>query len=516
MTVNEDFFSKYAHKIQTPKSIKILIKNYPRKKKVILCHGVFDVVHPGHIRHLAYAKTKADILIVSVTADRFITKGSYRPHVPEKLRALNLAAFEMVDYVLIDGNSTPHNLLKKIKPDYFAKGFEYTSRGLPKATESEKKTLTSYGGKLIFTPGDVVYSSSKFLNLSLPNLTYEKLMLLMKNDNITFLDLKNYLKKIKKLSVHIIGDTIVDSYSRASFIGGQTKTPTFSVMFNKRDDYIGGAAIVALHLAAAGAKVTFSTVLGNDDFGKIVLKELKKNKIKVNYFYDNKRPTTNKNTFISSEYRLLKVDTLDNTPISEDTINKIIKIIKKNSCDIVIFSDFRHGIFHGGSTENFCKSVPKNSFKIADSQVASRWGNITEFKNFDLITPNEREARFSLADQDSTVGGLIGSLRKETNSKNIILKLGSRGLVAVSQKKPDDVLSLSSFADDIQDAVGSGDALLAYASLVLKVSNSLTAAVIIGSIAAACECAIDGNMPITENLILQKIESIEKKIQYIG
>jgi rfaE bifunctional protein nucleotidyltransferase chain/domain len=211
MTVNEDFFSKYAHKIQTLKSIKILIKNYPRKKKVILCHGVFDVVHPGHIRHLAYAKTKADILIVSVTADRFIAKGSYRPHVPEKLRALNLAAFEMVDYVLIDGNSTPHSLLKKIKPDYFAKGFEYTSRGLPKATELENKTLTSYGGKLIFTPGDVVYSSSKFLNLSLPNLTYEKLMLLMKNDNITFLDLKNYLKKIKKLSVHIIGDTIVDS-----------------------------------------------------------------------------------------------------------------------------------------------------------------------------------------------------------------------------------------------------------------------------------------------------------------
>jgi len=514
MSLSADFFSKYEHKIKTVQNIKPLIKNFPRKKKVILCHGVFDVVHPGHIRHIAYAKTKADILIVSITADKFITKGIYRPHVPQKLRALNLAAFEMVDYVLIDNNPTPLDLLKKIKPDFFAKGFEYTSKGLPKATEIENKTLSSYGGQLIFTPGDVVYSSSKFLNLALPDLNFEKLILLMKNSKLTFLDLKNYLKKIKKLSVHVIGDTIVDSYSRTNFIGGQTKTPTFSVLFNKKEDYTGGAAIVALHLAAAGAKVRFSTILGNDDLGKKVLSDLKKNKIKVNYFYDNNRPTTNKNTFISSGYRLLKVDTLDNTPISEETIEKIIKILKLNTSDIVIFSDFRHGIFHGRSTPKFCKNISKKTFKVADSQVASRWGNITEFRNFDLITPNEKEARFSLADQDSTVGGLIGALRKKTNSKNIILKLGSRGLVCSGSKAINEVVSIGSFAENVLDAVGSGDALLAYSSLVLRVSGSLAAASIIGSIAAACECEIDGNKPITQDLILKKINSIEKKIQY--
>ena len=156
------------------------------------------------------------------------------------------------------------------------------------------------------------------------------------------------------------------------------------------------------------------------------------------------------------------------------------------------------------------------SFKVADSQVASRWGNITEFKNFDLITPNEKEARFSLADQDSTVGALVGKLKESTNSKNIILKLGVRGLVCSGQKKPNEVLALGSFTDNVVDAVGSGDALLAYASLVLKVSNSPAAACIIGSIAAACECEIDGNKPITQNLVLEKIKEIEKKIQYSG
>ena len=149
--MSQDFFSKYSFKVKTIKSIKPLIKKFPRNKKVILCHGVFDVVHPGHIRHLAYAKTKADILVISITGDKYITKGTYRPHVPQKLRALNLAAFEMVDYVIIDDNATPHNLLRKIQPDFFAKGFEYTAKGLPKATESENKTFAPMSPTSIIT-----------------------------------------------------------------------------------------------------------------------------------------------------------------------------------------------------------------------------------------------------------------------------------------------------------------------------------------------------------------------------
>ena len=67
--------------------------------------------------------------------------------------------------------------------------------------------------------------------------------------------------------VHVVGDTIVDSYTRTNLIGGQTKTPTFSVLYQGQDDYIGGAGIVAQHLNAAGADVTFSTVLGKDSLG---------------------------------------------------------------------------------------------------------------------------------------------------------------------------------------------------------------------------------------------------------
>ena len=513
--MSKEFFKKYEYKIKSIKELK-KINTRNVKEKIILCHGVFDVVHPGHVRHLAYAKTKANKLIVSITCDKHIKKGAYRPHVPEKLRALNLAAFEMVDYVLIDENPKPLKNIRILKPDYFAKGFEYSSNGLPKATKEEATVVKSYGGKIIFTPGDVVYSSSKFLEGSLPELGHEKLLLLMHQNSISFDYLKDIIDKFKNFSIHVVGDTIVDTYTRTNLIGGQTKTPTFSVHYINKDDYVGGAGIVAQHLQAAGAKVKFSTVIGDDSLKQFVKNELKKNKLDANILIDSTRPTTHKNVFIASDYRLLKVDTLDNRPISEELVNKLILSIKNYKSDALVFSDFRHGIFNQISTPQFIKAIPKKTFKVADSQVASRWGNITEFKEFDLITPNERESRFALADQDSTVGQISSLLNDACNYKNLILKLGAKGIFCNSnlQKNNSSYFSLDTFAKNVVDPVGSGDALLAYATLAMLVSKSLVASSIIGSIAAACECEYDGNIPIKPIDVLTKIDWIEKQIDY--
>jgi cytidyltransferase-like protein len=117
----------YSHKIKTAEQLSDIFGQRPRSHKVIMCHGTFDVVHPGHVRHLLYAKTKADILVASLTADEHIKKGNMRPYVPQDLRAINLAAMEMVDYVVIDSDPTPIRNLGIIKPDYFAKGYEYTA-----------------------------------------------------------------------------------------------------------------------------------------------------------------------------------------------------------------------------------------------------------------------------------------------------------------------------------------------------------------------------------------------------
>ena len=321
-----------------------------------------------------YAKSKADILIVSITADRFIKKGMYRPHIPQNLRALNLAALEVVDFVIIDEKPKPDWLLKKIKPEFFAKGYEYNADKLHVDSAAEMKIVKSYGGEMIFTPGDVIYSSTNLINEKLPNIDKEKTLSVMQENDIKFDIIKKKLNKFKNKKIHVVGDTIIDVYTRASVIGGQIKTPTLSVLHQKADVYIGGAAIVAQHLKAAGANVTFTTILGNDEYKAFVIKKLREKKIKVNPIILSTRPTTSKNAIIAGGHRILKIDKVDNQPVNREVIEKICKYIKENKSDCVVLSDFRHGIFHKGSVNKISKSISSKSLKVADSQVSNTMG----------------------------------------------------------------------------------------------------------------------------------------------
>ena len=425
----ESLGSHFKHKIKSAAEIAAIIGAPPRQRKVIMCHGVFDVVHPGHLRHLLYAKSKADILIASLTADHHIAKGRYRPHVPQDLRAINLAAFEIVDYVIIDPEPTPLKNLALIKPDIFAKGYEYQASGLPLKTQDELEVIRSYGGEIIFTPGDHVFSSSQMIEAAPPSLRIEKLLTVMEAGNLTFDGLRRTLDMLGGRRVHVVGDTIVDTFTYASMIGGQTKTPTISVLFDRKTDYVGGAGVVAEHLKAAGADVVFSTVLGEDALKDFVLEGMSKAGVQCKPVIDKTRPTTNKNAIISGGYRLLKVDTLDNRSISDEIVLTLAKAIATEKSDALVLSDFRHGMFNRRTIPSLTDAIPEGMYKVADSQVASRWGNITEFRGFDLITPNEREARFALGDQDFGIRPLAADIYDAAQCKTLILKLGDRGVL---------------------------------------------------------------------------------------
>jgi rfaE bifunctional protein kinase chain/domain len=508
---------KYNHKIKTAEELLPLIGPRPRARKVIMCHGVFDVVHPGHLRHLLYAKGKADLLIASITADIHISKGHNRPHVPQELRALNLAAFEIVDYVVIDRNPTPLKNIALLQPDFFAKGYEYTSDGPPPKTQEEVLALQAYGGEVIFTPGDIVYSSTKLINLAPPSIKNEKLLTFMDSEGLTFGTLRSALEKLDRFRVHVVGDTIVDSYTQTAMIGGQSKTPTISVLYERRDDYIGGAAVVAKHLRAAGAQVTFSTVLGNDGLKDFVLGGLKEHGIDCRAIIDPTRPTTNKNAIVAGGYRLLKLDTLDNRSISDTILERLASTVHDLKCDAIVFSDFRHGIFNRRTIPRLIAAIPAGAFRVADSQVASRWGNITDFKDFDLITPNEREARFALGDQDSGIRPLASSLYDAARCKTLILKLGERGVLtcrSADHESLDSFAVVDSFAERLVDAVGAGDALLSYATLAKIATGSDSVATILGSLAAACACEVDGNVAVGPAELIRKIDAIERAASY--
>jgi rfaE bifunctional protein kinase chain/domain len=508
---------KYAHKIKSVDQLVAAVGKRPRERSVVMCHGVFDLVHPGHIRHLLYAKSKADVLVASLTADVHIHKAHYRPFVPQELRALNLAALEMVDYVIIDQDATPVANIARVQPDFFAKGYEYQAGSLPPKTQEELATIESYGGELLFTPGDIVYSSSALIESGPPDISIDKLLMLMEAEGLSFRQLRSILDEFAGLRVHVVGDTIVDSLTHTTMIGGMTKTPTPSVRFDGRQDFIGGAAIVAAHLAAAGAKVTFSTVLGDDAMRDFVVSGLETLGVEINPILDRARPTTQKNAFVCGDYRLLKVDTIDNRSISDHILDEFADRIRKIPAQAVVFSDFRHGIFNRRTIPTLIDAISEGVFRVADSQVASRWGNILDFKGFDLITPNEREARFSMADQDTGIRPLAAQLHEQAECRMIILKLGDRGVLTCRPGKGNDLRSffvVDSFAERVVDAVGAGDALLAYATLAMVSNGSEVAATILGSMAAAIECEIDGNLPVTCADVARRIDAVEKRAAY--
>lgn len=508
-----------SHKVKTAEEVARLVGARPRDKKVIMCHGTFDIVHPGHVRHLLYARSKGDILIASLTADAHIAKANFRPYVPQELRAFNLAALEPVDYVIIDNDPTPLKNIGTIQPDYFAKGYEYGKDGLHPRTAEEKAAVEAYGGEIIFTPGDIVYSSSHIIELEPPAIAIEKLMSLLEAEKTTLGDVRDALDKLAGIRVHVIGDTIIDSYTHTTLIGGMTKTPTMSVRLENRSDFVGGAGIVAKHLQSAGAEVSFSTVLGDDPLGQFALNDLMQAGINCMPVIDRTRPTTQKNAIIAGGYNLLKIDTLDNRSISERIVSTLAGQIRTTDADIVVISDFRHGIFNRSTIPDLIEAIPLSAFRVADSQVASRWGNILEFAGFDLVTPNEREARFALGDQDSVVRPLGLELYRQSGCRTLILKLGERGLMTFRSLPATDedvrsFFALDSFAEGTVDAVGSGDALLAYAALSLFATQNTVIASVLGSLAAAVECAHQGNVPVRPKDVHEKLDRIERNVYY--
>ena len=506
----------FRRKIKTREQLREAIGPRPRVNKVIMCHGTFDLVHPGHIRHLMYAKDHADVLVASLTSDSHINKANFRPFVPQDLRAMNLAALECVDYVIIDDDETPIENLKFIQPDFFAKGYEYSAEGIHPKTREEMAVIESYGGELLFTPGDLVLSSSAIIETTPPNLATEKLLALLHSEGLNFGDLKTALTKLKGVKVHVVGDTIVDSYTYCSLVGGTAKTPTFSVKHEREVDFPGGAAVVAKHLRQAGAEVVFSTVLGDDALKDFVLKDLEASGIECHAVIDPTRPTTQKNAFITNGYRMLKVDKLDNRPISEHEVNALKDELAKHKVDVVVFSDFRHGIFNKVTIPQLAEAIPAGATRVADSQVANRWGNILEFQDFDLITPNEREARFALGDQDSTVRPMALDLYKKAGCKLLILKLGERGMITYRAPSHEvrAFFTVDSFAEKVVDAVGAGDALLSYAALSMVATKSNVIGSILGALAAAVACEHDGNNPVKPEDVLKKLNALEKRSRF--
>ena len=249
-------------KVQSLESLIALREDARRRGRTFVhCHGCFDVVHPGHIHHLQHAKSRGDVLLVSVSSDANVAKGVSRPLIPDDLRCASLAALECVDAVLLNDFATAAELLERVRPDVYVKGREYESSADPRFL-IERDTVLAHGGEVFFTGGDVVYSSTALIGALTDTGAFnsEKITRYGRDHGLTPASVEALLRRMAGRKVVVIGDTIIDRYHFCEATGVAGEGPMMALHAIAKRDYDGGAAIVAGLAAALGADVTLVAV----------------------------------------------------------------------------------------------------------------------------------------------------------------------------------------------------------------------------------------------------------------
>ena len=476
-------------------------------KEIVLVYGNFNIVHPGHLRLLRFAKSLTGKLHVAVSSDKI---AGQEGHVPEKLRLETLKTNNWVDNAFIYRESIT-SVIKKLKPYIVVKGKEYEHQ-----YNEEEEIIKSYGGKLVFSSGEVSFSSLDLLKKEMSSsnmLTIATPIKFNKRHAINKKNISSILKKFNTKSVCVIGDLIIDEYIACEALGMSQEDPTLVVKPISSSIFIGGAGVVSSHCSGLGASTNFISVAGDDSNLRLAKKELKANKVTPYIIKDDSRPTTLKKRYRSKGKTLLRVSDLSENSINMEIQNKIISKVKSiiKKIDLIIFSDFNYGVLPQPLVDKIIALAKENEVMIAaDSQSSSQTGDISRFLNVDLITPTEREARISLKDNQIGLVRLADKLLNKASAGNILLKLGEEGiLVHPGSKNYNNEVTdrIGALNTSPKDVAGAGDSLLVSSALALLCGSNIWEASYIGSIAASIQVGRVGNTPIQYHEIVNQIKN---------
>ena len=494
---------------------RILNKEKAKGKRIVLCHGVFDLLHLGHINHFREAKTYGDILVVTVTSDQYVNKGPNRPAFREQNRLKALEALEMVDYVALNKNPTAVPVIQELKPNTYCKGQDYKFHQNDTSGEirNEINALKKIGGKIIYTQG-ISFSSSKLINLNEVNSDSHKLLIKKIKKNYTFQKIKKLVENFKKIRVLIIGETIIDQYVFCEVLGKSGKEPILVLRDMKTEEYLGGAVALSRHLSPFCNRINLLSMVGEKgEYLREIEKKLPKN---VNFKYIRKKnsPTILKRRFLDSisQNKVLGLYTINDDILTQKQEKLFYKIVKNMipKHDLVIVSDYGHGLISSKSANLICKF---SKYLAVNAQVnAANIGfhTMRNYKNVDCVIINERELRHELRDKNGKLEILMKRLSKEQNIKNLVVTQGEQGSVFYDRKKNKFNLS-EAYAKTAIDKVGAGDAMLSIIALCLKSGFNKDLALLIASLAGAQSVTSIGNKDsVNKTKILKSLENILK------
>lgn len=487
---------------------KIIAEHKSNDQKVVHCHGVFDLLHIGHIKHFEEAKTYGDILIVSITSDEFVNKGPGRPVFTTSLRLEALAALQSVDYVVANNLPTAEEIIKTLKPDIYFKGPDYKDhfKDITGKINDEEASVKSIGGEILYTE-DITFSSSSLLNKygGLYSQDQEAFIRDIAKNN-SFGSINQKIDSLKDLKVLIIGETIIDEYVFCEALGKSGKEPVLVLRDLETQKYLGGVLAIARHLNDFCGNVSVLSYIGENKEHSSFIEDNIEKEINLNLLTKSNTSTIVKKRFVDNVDRkkILGVYSLDDNELDENEENIFIELFdqlaKEN--DLIIVSDYGHGII----TSKIAKHISKSEkFVSLNAQVnAANIGthNIRKYKDINCLIINETELRHEMRQREGDIQKMAATLKGLINANYITVTKGKSGVFLLNDRKLP--VTCPGFATQVVDKIGSGDALLALLSVCLYSNFDENLSLFIGSLAAAQSVETIGNSKSVNKILLLK------------
>lgn len=480
-------------------------------KTVALCHGVFDLLHPGHIIHLEQAKGMADVLVVSVTAAKYVRKGPGRPYFDDEMRMKVLASLECVDYVMLSQGYTVDDIIETVEPDIYVKGEEYARAedDITGKIVEEKALVEKHGGRLGFTTGQV-FSSTKLINIAMSGLSEEVRMFMEDfQTRHTMKEIRDYADKISRLKVLVVGDVIIDKYTYCNVQGMMSKDMGYSARLSYSEDYFGGSVAIARHVATFTDNVTLMSVIGDEEEIRLRLFDELADKMQLKLTYSTKFPTIVKHRYLTrnekrEEYK--KIFAINNIPddirYEEDVYESFKEKLKEKIADYdaVFLCDFGHGLID----REIIGLVQENAkYLILNCQTNSTnkgLNVITKYTRADAFTLDQQELK--LAFPESSMDEQFSLKRLAEHLKgNGWLTRGSKGAYGIYGQG---IHECPAFTLSVKDTIGAGDAFFATAGIFVAAGAPVEVGTFMGNIGGALGANIVGNKEAVEKVNVLK------------
>jgi rfaE bifunctional protein kinase chain/domain/rfaE bifunctional protein nucleotidyltransferase chain/domain len=484
-------------------------------KRVVHCHGVFDLLHVGHIRHFEEARKFGDVLVVTITPDRFVNKGPHRPSFPELLRAEAIAALSCVDFVAINEWPSAVETLGILRPDFYVKGQDYrdASKDVSGGIDRERKAVEAVGGQLVFTD-DITFSSSSLINKymsAFPGDVKEYLAGFAVRHGVD--EVLGYLEKAKGLRVLVVGEAIIDEYCYCDAIGKSSKSPTLVVRSKSSEKFAGGIVAVANHVASFCDRVGMVTYLGADAPQEEFIRSRLSEKVKPFFFGKKASPTIVKRRFVDEYFfsKLLEVYEINDEDLDSEDEATLCAILDEHlpQYDLVIVVDYGHGMMSQKAVVTLCAKSRFLALNVQANAGNRGYRTISAYPRADYVCAAESEARLEARSRRGDPRDIARAISTQLSCPRVVVTQGSKGCVCYSEGEG--LFEMPSVARDVVDRVGAGDAFMGVSALCAVQKAPMEIVGLVGNAAGAQAVATVCNRRAVDRVSLFKqVESLMK------